>query len=305
LKKHLSFLSTLILIAAQTKLLSAGNNSSVVNSLEYKKPPCLSQPFPSIKSESYKKGSEEARLALKKPYTSSEGVWNREILSKKSYLREAIKDFLEGKRGQSVLKIKLAGRKPEELHKELINQGFYHQRVPLSAYDNNNDKSRKFWRRDGTKTTNPNDPEVIPMDIYSHPDGGIIRIKSEGVPSSRYPRPQPSACKAVVYNTKSKKDKEGNGTPIDIRYRNEAFKVSDDGIPLPKGPSPKVGMRFPFERKDIDKMDNPKAARDELKGWISTIMEAAHISLAADFSHCPKQDASYHSLKTGEKASKS
>ena len=300
MKKFPSFLAAFILLSqywhalAETKPPSSSNNTY----LGHEKPSCLSQPRTHENSDAYKKGVEQAQIALQKPYTSPESVWNRDFLTKKSYLRDAIKDFLEGKRGQSVRNIKLSGKKPDEIHKILIDAGFHHERVPLSAYSN--DKGRKFWLRDGTKTTNPKDPQVVPMDIYAHPDGGIIRIKPEGVPSPRSLRPQPSATKAVVYNLKSGRDSHH----LDTRYRNEAFKVSDEGVPLPKGPSAKVGMRFLLDRKEIAQKKDPDAARDELKGWISTIMGATHIDLSTDFCQCPKEEINLPA-KSEENPSKS
>ena len=126
------------------------------------------------------------------------------------------------------------------------------------------------------------------MDIYAHPDGGLVRVKPEGIPSSKYPHAVPQATKSVVYNLTSKEE----GKTFDTRYPNEAFKVTDDGTPLPKGLSPKTGMRFIIDRKEIPKMKEADAqgARDELKGWITTIMNASHIDLAADYAHCPKDD---------------
>jgi hypothetical protein len=75
----------------------------------------------------------------------------------------------------------------------LIDAGFHHERVPLSAYSN--DKGRKFWLRDGTKTTNPKTHKLFPWTFMPIPDGGIIRIKPEAfplpdlfVPNHRQPR---------------------------------------------------------------------------------------------------------------------
>lgn len=289
---------TLAGLAAQPRSALADTKPLALAYPGHEKPSCLSQPHVNENSEAYRKGVKQAQLALQKPYTSPESIWNQEVLTKKMHLREAIREFLDGKRGQSIRKIKLADKKPEELHKELISAGFHHERVPLSS--KKDDEGRKFWRRDGTKTANPQDPQVIPMDIYTHPDGGIIRVKPEGVPSPKYPRPEPQASKAVVYNLKPREDKAGDEKVLDTRYRNEAFKVSDEGLPLPKGLSPKVGMRFLYDRKEIAKMKDPDAARDEHKGWIKTIMSAVHIGLAADFSQCPKDESSSDTSRTSK-----
>ncbi len=251
----------------------------------YEKPSCLTQPSVKNTSESYQKGVEKAQLALQKPYTSSESIWNQEVLSTKSHLREAIESYMKGERGKSIQDIKITGKKPDELHKELIAAGFTHERLPLKAPKQ--DRNYKYWRRDGTKTSDPQDAQVVPMDIYAHPDGGLIRVKPEGTPSPKYSHAVPQASKSVVYNLKPKEDQ-----PLDTRYPNEAFKVTDEGMPLPKGLSPKTGMRFIHDRKEIPNMKEAEAevARQELKGWISTVINASHIDLASDYSHCAKED---------------
>lgn len=251
----------------------------------YEKPSCLTQPHPNESTEAYKKGVQAAEAALLKPYNSSEGVWSQEVLSTKSHLREAITSFMNGERGKSVRQLKLAGKKPDDLHKELIDAGFQHERVPLRAPKQ--DKVYKYWRRDGTKTSDAQDAQIVPMDIYAHADGGLVRVKPEGVPSVKYSHAVPQATKSVVYNLNPK-----DGKPFDTRYPNEAFKITDEGMPLPKGLSTKTGLRLIIDRKEIPNMKEADAqiAKQELKGWMTTIMNASHIDLAADYSHCPKDD---------------
>lgn len=66
---------------------------------------------------------------------------------------------------------------------------------------------------------------TAPMIVYTHPDGGMVRVKPQGDPANRF-RPQPHVSMSVR-------------NPPDASYQNfdlEAFKVSNDGIPLPKYP---------------------------------------------------------------------
>ena len=251
----------------------------------YEKPSCLTQFHPSEQTEAYKKGTQAAKIALGKSYDSPESVWNQEILSTKTHLREAITSFMKGERGKSVRDLKLAGKKPDDLHKELIVAGFQHERVPLRALKQ--DKISKYWRRDGTKTSDAQDAQIVPMDIYTHSDGGLVRVKPEGIPCPKYSHAVPQATKSVVYNLTAKE-----GKTFDTRYPNEAFKVTDEGMPLPKGLSPKTGLRLIVDRKEIPNMKEAEAqsAKQEHKGWIETIMSVSYVDLAADYAHCPKDD---------------
>ena len=279
MKKSYFFLAGLLVLGQNFNGLEA---SSLPSYPGHEKPSCLAQPHPFETSDAYKKGEKEALAALEKPYTAPESVWNPEILAKRSSLRTTLKAFQEGKMGQSARKIKVAGKTPQALHEELMGMGFKHKRLPLSAYGKEKG-NRQYWLRNGEKTTNPKDSNVVPLDVYFHSDGTLIRVKPEGTPSPKSLRPQPSATKAVVY--------KASPNDFDLRYGNEAFKVSEEGIPLPKGPSSKTGFRFPLDRKAIHKMPHPEEGRDILKGWITTIMSQAHGDLAADFSQCPKEKA--------------
>ncbi|MGI4851748.1 MAG: hypothetical protein ACRYGR_07380 [Janthinobacterium lividum] len=269
--------------SAQADDKSVANASNVYPG--YEKPSCLTQFHVSEQTEAYKKGAQAAKTALGKSYDLPESVWNQEILSAKTHLREAIANFMKGERGKSVRDLKLAGKKPDELHKELIAAGFQHERVPLRAPKQ--DKICKYWRRDGTKTSDAQDAQIVPMDIYAHADGGLVRVKPEGVPCPKYSHAVPQATKSVVYNLTAK-----DGKSFDTRYPNEAFKVTDEGMPLPKGLSPKTGLRLIIDRKEIPNMKEADAqsTKQEHKGWIETIMSVSHVDLAADYTHCPKDD---------------
>lgn len=251
----------------------------------HEKPSCLTRPVEKKTSEFYQKGVERAGEALGKPYKDPASVWDQSVITPDTKLGKALQDFENGVRGKSVRSLKLGGQSADKVHDLLLAAGFQHRRVPLFA---KKEKGKAvFWRRDGTTTTDSKDDQLVPMDIYVHPDGGMVRVKPEGVPKPGRGQ-KPHATKAVLYEGPPKKEgSPDNKDVVDTRYQREAFKISEEGHPLPKGISSKVGLRFiaPLENAH----NNPEQAhqrRQERKGWIATIMEAAHIPLASDFSHC-------------------
>lgn len=85
----------------------------------------------------------------------------------------------------------------------------------------------------------------VPMNVYVHPDGGMVRVKPMGQPNS--PRPLPHAVKAVRW-------------PPDGDYRSfaqESFKVDKLGRPLPKMPG-EAFQPFPEDKT---------AASNFFDGW--------------------------------------
>lgn len=64
---------------------------------------------------------------------------------------------------------------------------------------------------------------VVPIVIYTHPDGGTVRVKPEGDPTSRYIK-QPHLVKSLRWPY----DAPGDG------FEHEALKVSNQGAPLPR-----------------------------------------------------------------------
>lgn len=65
--------------------------------------------------------------------------------------------------------------------------------------------------------------KTIPIHIYVHPDGGTVRIKPRGVPTSAL-MPQPHLVKSLRWPY----DAPGDG------FANEALKVDRDGTALPR-----------------------------------------------------------------------
>ena len=101
--------------------------------------------------------------------------------------------------------------------------------------------------------------QTIPMVVFLCPDGGVVRLKPQGDPTSKF-KPQPLASKALRY-------------PFDSKFENfddERVKIDNFGNAIPKWP------------KDL----NPELASSKdqpqiIEGWA----DDAHTDLKLD---CPK-----------------
>eukprot|EP00163_Fabomonas_tropica_P029601 TRINITY_DN63_c0_g1_i2.p1 TRINITY_DN63_c0_g1~~TRINITY_DN63_c0_g1_i2.p1 ORF type:complete len:626 (-),score=164.69 TRINITY_DN63_c0_g1_i2:243-2120(-) len=160
--------------------------------------------------------------------------------------RQAVSNFEANTRlpngktyGQSVKDLDLAKIPVDQIDTELARRGF--------------SKHSDFIRDPKTKQPVLVDGQPVPMDVYTNPDGGMVRVKPKGQPNS--PRSQPHAVKAVR-----------NPPNGDYRsFAQEAFKVDANGRPIPK--YPKDGYN-----------PNPKGsqkANDFWDGWA----EDAHVDL--------------------------
>lgn len=202
-------------------------------------------------------GADRAQDAIKKGHTDPQGVWKSNISPE---LKKRLDDFADPKSpvGKSVKNVNLEGKSAVELHKELINKGFKHHWEPLAA---GTDKwGHKLYKmRDGSKTADPKHPNVIPHDIYTHPDGGMVRVKPEGDPGDKF-RPEPHASKSVVLDT-------SKGSAFD----NEGFKVTNEGDAVPKNTSADNGMK--------KAPSSGKTNADINRGFQDATMSKAHTSL--------------------------
>jgi hypothetical protein len=195
-------------------------------------------------------GSEKAREAVAKGHGDPAGIWDQKVLKENVRLRQRLDDFKSGSVGSSVRDLDLSKKSPEDLHKLLIANGFQHKREPLSA-------GNEYKRRDGSTTPDPNDPENVHHDIYTHQDGGMVRVKPEGDPDSPF-RPEPHASKSVVF------------APHETSFPSEAFKVTNQGIAVPKAPGERYGLRF-LETSSSDSSENA--------GYADTLMRLAHTNI--------------------------
>jgi hypothetical protein len=234
-------------------------------------PSCLAKPDP-IKSALNKKIVNHVEMAAQQPYLSPYSLWDQETLRNNPKLAEALKEYSEGRRGLSVKNLNLANKTPQVIHHELLDKGFKHSRAPLLV--NVNDNNKDYWRKDGSTTKSRVGKDLVYMDTYSHSDGGLVRVKSQGVPDPRHPRKQPHAAKSVLLNTVNIND---------TSWQNEAFKVSNEGRPIPKAPTKEAGLKSYESRL---KNDLVGAGENLFSQWVNEVMNKAHININVDFSHC-------------------
>ncbi len=228
-------------------------------------PPYPAAPPVPPRSPQYIAAETQARADIPLPHTNANSVWDQPTLGATPNLLNALNDYAAGTKGGSVSALDLsayAGH-PELLHDYLVNHGFQHQRKPLNDDVDNNaaPPTQLYWRTDGTTTANPADPQTVPHDIYTHGDGGIVRVKPEGVPDPdpNVKRPQPHAVKAVLY------------TPhVDNGFDDEAFKVTNAGHAIPKIFSPQAGMR----------QTRPPLSKGQTKGgYLDEVMRQGHTDI--------------------------
>jgi hypothetical protein len=202
-------------------------------------------------------GSRKASEGITKSHNDPEGVWDQESLKSNPKLKQHLDDFEADKAGKSVKDIDVSGKSPEKLHEELMEKGFKHTREPLKAGQDATG-NQLYKKSDGTRTTDANDPENVPHDIYTHPDGGMVRVKPEGDPGAGN-RPEPHVSKSVLFDSK-------NGTG----FENEAFKVTNSGQAVPKSPTKDAGMR---------QAPSGSKSKFENQGYKDTVMTRAHTNL--------------------------
>jgi len=249
-------------------------------------PSCLSYIKEKKRSKSYLSGREQAIRAIALGYKAPKGVWDQKLLAKDQELKQALDEFMTGKRGRSVRSLVLHGKSALEIHNELMDRGFQYQRIPLINPRKN--KKAKYWRRDGSTTNDKTDPELLPHDLYIHHDGGIVRMKPEGIPDPRHPSPAPHVSKSVLRDLTLKKLPFNKEKALDTRSRNEAFKITDGGLPIPKAPGKKGTMRMLHSWTKIKNSPDKKRFEQEQKGWVQGIMQYGHLDMKVNYSHCQK-----------------
>jgi hypothetical protein len=159
--------------------------------------------------------------------------------------------FEAGAVGASVRHLDLRNRTALGLDDELRALGFAWARSPLRA------PGGGYLRADGARTDDPEDPDVVHEDVYTHPDGGMVRMRGDGVPGDLR-HPSPHASKSVLCDC--------TRPPT---WDNEAFKVTNDGHAVPKSP----------HRSDGTKQ---LADAEENEAWLDALMCEAFTDLVGD-----------------------
>lgn len=245
---------------------------------------CHSAPLPQFqapiclnKLNEKEKETQKFRLAIdvfkaaNRSYTDPEGLWNQQYLQENSEVSQALKEFSNGKRGQSLKNLHPEKKTVQDLHLELVKSGFTWKMVPLLV-DQGGDK--KYWKLDGAQTTNEKDPDVVMMHIYIHADGGMVRIKASGIPdkTAKYPKRLPHVVMAVL----KKIDPSlchGTLCNYDTSYDNEAFKVTREGVAGPKAPTLKYGFRPLFKETTPYAKEQNNLAEDFYMDLVHTLLK--------------------------------
>ncbi|MFN7710182.1 MAG: hypothetical protein ACK5O7_04415 [Holosporales bacterium] len=231
-------------------------------------------PMVSARANDAKDIPTKIQQALQKKPLEAGSVWDPEIFKTFPMLLDALTAYEKGQRGQQAKTIKVANRTANEIREDLKKNGFKSQKVPLVA--GKGFGRITYWKKDGTRTIDRRDPDIIQMEIYYHDDGSIIRIKEQGVPHRNHPSKGPHVVKAVMLDLSKKPGKEGEPAAPDTRARNEAFKLTDDGIPVPRSPGPNGGLRRLYDRADMEA--DPHKAETQ-RNWKNEVMKLVHIPL--------------------------
>ncbi|WP_033444555.1 hypothetical protein [Candidatus Odyssella thessalonicensis] len=234
-----------------------------------KKLPTFQEPYCPANLNKTEQSNQHYQLAIK-VYKASQAdpfspnsLWNHGYLESHPKVKRALTEFLEGKRGQALKAINLTNKTPHSLHQDLIAAGFTWKEVALSA------GRAKFWQLDGSKTSDPNSPTGVKMQIYIHKDGSMVRIKSRGIPddSGHYPQRAPQVIQAVLIEFDPDQCTQDH-CPYNTDYFNEAFKVTAEGSAVPKSPSPRFGFKPPVETLPSSRLQ--KFAGDVLMSLVHT-----------------------------------
>ena len=238
------------------------------NQLQWTKPYCL-KPGP----REYVRDLVKYTRSLLKTFENSREnlylIWNKSYLEKRLKLNEVIQFYINGHIGQQARNAKLEDMSVEQIHKTLVGKGFFHKRVPLIVSVRGK-KKRVYLDRHGCYLNKDQDG-VIYMDMYIHTDGSLIRVKPQGIPgfnpkSGRsYRQARPEVTRSVLLELNG----ECNQTQCsyDYSFKNEAFKITPSGFPIPKLPN--SGLR-------PDILSQPKFKQKMIK---DIIMSFVHLDI--------------------------
>lgn len=191
-------------------------------------------------------GANKAMEALQYNPFHNQSVWDQNILQRDGKLSASLHRFLDGQYAYSVKNFVIpSDSSVESISKSLLSSGFIE--IDPKHFPHQ-DKSKKY--------------------VFMHKDGGMVVIKESN--DNRSYRPQSYISKVVLF-----KNIEDNMSDEDIAklavWENEAFKVTNKGIPVPKGTKQTYGMRSHA---------TSTSGRDEDRGWTKCIMNYAHFDIS-------------------------
>ena len=225
-------------------------------------------------AQKYTKVIQLYKASFKDP-TDPESIWDQGYLKQNPHILEILHDFKQERRAQTLKHVNLEGKTVQELHKELLNLGFFWSKNPLRA----SFKKQTYWLKNGKTTKDHNHEDIVYTHFYVHADGSLVHLKAAGIPDLRAKNPRRAvhAAKAVLLNMDSNLCKKNN-CHYDTSYQNEAFKVTNNNQPVPKAPRPKFGLKLPKTTGNFV-MD-----RQKIRVIKNTVMNLAHTNLKTD---CP------------------
>ncbi|NRA45091.1 MAG: hypothetical protein HRU09_09075 [Oligoflexales bacterium] len=245
---------------------------------------CYSKPGRKIRKPQVQEVYNKAKASLLANGQQAKSiVWDQGELAKQKELKESLTQFLRGEKGASLKLVSLEGQSLEKIHEKLLKLGFRHTQVPLEA-KSSAQSSPIYWLRNGSQISEIKDKRsLLPFHIYVHDDGSLVRLKPAGIPDPKRenPRPQPHGSKSVLLS--HRKVCVQSKCELDTSFKNEGFKVAENGLPLPKAPSKNFGLS---ELPNRFQLREPMDRRAAEEAWKDAIMDFAHIDLQADFSHC-------------------
>lgn len=208
---------------------------------------------------------------------ASSNVWDFSSNPSLERTQKILSDFKQGRIGAKARMLQLRNLSAKEIHMLLIKEGFRHQRVPLLV---GSGETNRYWLKSGeTQVGPPTRETMLAMDIYDAPDGSVVRVKAWGIPdkSGKTPRTFPHLSKSVVFDKSEECELFFFNCHLKVTWENEAFKVSDNGEPIPKSPNPRDGMKIPQGLSTAD-----------TKRWIDEVMDQAHIDLPVEYKDCSR-----------------
>lgn len=151
----------------------------------------------------------------------------------------AIDAYQRGELGASVRRVELTWRTPERAHAKLIAAGFWPRRFGIA--DATNRSGQRRWRLApfGSVDAGHDDPLLAAEHVYVHADGGVVRLFTGACAIGSFEVTDEAwARKSVLFDPPASR---GNAK---VSLDDEAFAVTDDGVPLPKSPRADHGVKY-------------------------------------------------------------
>lgn len=170
-------------------------------------------------------------IEYKKAFSS---FWREGFLDSDHQALQILKKYLSSQYATSLESIVLSDKHAEHIHHDLIRNGFQFFESELFVKESNC---------------------TVPHLFYIHEDGGMVRLKPEG---NGEENSIAHGVKCVLQN------------PLDHTYESEAFKLDDQGFPLPKG----------VRESDFINLDESvRGDFDHKDKWLDWVMGKVHFPI--------------------------